>query len=131
NVSPATVVLTFSQTQQFTALGAGAGAGVAWSISPQVGSISAGGLYTAPPSVNAVQTVTVTATSLADSNLSATASIVLSGITQQPQDKTVFAGQTAAFSVASTGSGLTYQWKSKAPGAGSFSVIPGAVSSTY
>ena len=131
SISPATSVLTFSQTQQFTAGGGAQGGGVSWSISPNVGTISANGLYTAPSLVNAIQVITVTATSLADSNISATATITLSGITQQPQDKTVFAGQTASFTVVSTGSGLTYQWKSKPAGAGSFTAIPGATSSTY
>jgi len=131
DITPSAVVVSSSQTQQFTAVGAASGAGVSWSISPSVGTISASGLYTAPSVVNAIQVITVTATSLADSNLSGTATITLSGITQQPQDQTVFAGQTASFSVVSTGSGLTYQWKSKPAGAGSFTAIPGAASSTY
>lgn len=131
DVTPAALVVTSSQTQQFTAVGGAANGGVSWSISPTVGTISASGLYTAPAQVNSIQVITVTATSLADSNISATAAITLSGITQQPQDQTVFAGQTATFSVISTGSGLTYQWKSKPVGAGSFTAIPGATSSTY
>lgn len=131
DVTPAAIVMTSSQTQQFAAVGGAAGAGVAWSISPSVGTMSASGVYTAPSVINAIQVITVTATSLADSNISATAAITLSGITQQPQDQSVFAGQTASFSVVSTGSGLTYQWKSKPAGAGSFTAISGATSSTY
>ena len=131
DVSPATVTLNFSQTQQFSAVGGAASSGAAWSISPQLGTISATGLYTAPASVNAIQIVTVTATSLADSNISATATITLTGFTQQPQSQTIFEGETASFTVAATGTGLTYQWQSQAPGAGSFSSIGGATSSTY
>ena len=52
-------------------------------------------------------------------------------ITQQPQSTTVTVGQTANFSVTATGAGLTYQWQSKASGAGSFSDIPSANSSSY
>jgi hypothetical protein len=56
-VSPGTVSLSSGMTQQFTA-----SAPVTWSISPLTGSISAGGLYTAPSSIAATQAVTVTAT---------------------------------------------------------------------
>ena len=52
-------------------------------------------------------------------------------ITEQPQNATVTAGQTATFSVAASGSGLSYQWQSEAPGAASFSNISGATSSSY
>ena len=53
------------------------------------------------------------------------------GITQQPQDKTITAGQTASFTVVAAGPNLTYQWQSMAPGAGVFSPITGAVSSSF
>jgi hypothetical protein len=50
---------------------------VTWSIDPQVGSISSMGLYAAPLSVSAAQTVTVTATSAADPTRSASAVVNL------------------------------------------------------
>lgn len=78
SLTPATVQLQPSGTQQFLAsIGGSTNTGVNWSISPQVGSISASGLYTAPSSVTSAQTVTVTAVSQADSSKSATASISL------------------------------------------------------
>jgi len=71
-VTPATVTLDSGQTQQFTVNGTGSA--VAWSISPQVGSITAAGLYTAPSPVTASQKVTVTASV---GGASATAAITL------------------------------------------------------
>ena len=52
-------------------------------------------------------------------------------ITQAPQNMTVLAGQPATFSVSTSSTGLTYQWQSQAPGASSFSNIPGATGSSY
>ncbi len=53
-------------------------------------------------------------------------------ITQQPQNATITAGQTATFSVAaSSTTALTYQWQSQPPGTSGFTNISGAISSTY
>ncbi|HLK66747.1 MAG TPA: malectin domain-containing carbohydrate-binding protein [Bryobacteraceae bacterium] len=78
SVTPPTASLSGGQTQQFTAtLTNNAGLGVTWTITPAgMGSITSAGLYTAPPSVFTPQTVTVTATSLADGHTT-TASIQL------------------------------------------------------
>ncbi len=77
-ISPATVTLTDAQTQAFTATVLSAtNTAVTWSISPELGSISTGGLYTAPSSVTTAQTVTVTATSVADTTVSASATVSL------------------------------------------------------
>jgi hypothetical protein len=67
-LSPASASLTGGQTQQFTStLTYNGGMGVTWSMSPAgMGSISAAGLYTAPPAIYTPQTVTVIATSAAD-----------------------------------------------------------------
>jgi hypothetical protein len=60
-LSPLSAALSARQSQQFTVTG-NTGLPVTWSISPNVGAISAGGLYTAPDFIPANQTVTVTAT---------------------------------------------------------------------
>jgi RHS repeat-associated protein len=67
-VTPGTSSVSGGQTKQLTGTpNNGSNLGVTWSISPAgMGSISAAGLYTAPPTVYANQTVTVTATSVAD-----------------------------------------------------------------
>jgi hypothetical protein len=79
SMSPASATLAASQTQQFTASVAGStNTGVTWTVSPMVGSISAGGLYTAPSLVASPQTVTVTATSASDPTKVANATVSLS-----------------------------------------------------
>uniref|UniRef100_Q01XJ9 Ig domain protein, group 2 domain protein n=1 Tax=Solibacter usitatus (strain Ellin6076) TaxID=234267 RepID=Q01XJ9_SOLUE len=78
SVTPASVSLGVSQTQQFTAtVGGSANTGVIWSLRPIVGTISNAGVYTAPNSIAGAQTVTVTATSSADASKSASAAIAL------------------------------------------------------
>ena len=79
SLSPANVTLGPSGTQQFTASVVGSGnTAVIWSISPSMGTISATGLYMAPASIPASQTVIVTAQSVADPIKSASSTISLS-----------------------------------------------------
>jgi uncharacterized protein (TIGR03437 family) len=75
SISPSLVVLGPSQTQQFTA--SGLGTNPTWSISPSIGSITTGGLYTAPSNVTAQTTVTVSAMSATDSTEPALAIVTL------------------------------------------------------
>lgn len=74
SISPTEIVVIAGSTQQFaaTVLGA-ADAGVSWSAS--AGGIDAGGLFTAPASYG---TVAITATSLANPSVQATATAVVS-----------------------------------------------------
>jgi hypothetical protein len=78
-LSPVQVVLQTGTTQQFTSMVTGtAVTDVTWSLVPATGSISGSGLYTAPASIPSDPTlVTVRAISVADTTLSATATIVL------------------------------------------------------
>lgn len=67
SVAPTAATLTSGETQQFAAtVGGAADLSVTWSVSPAVGTVSAGGLYTAPVTITSAQTVVVTATSNAD-----------------------------------------------------------------
>jgi hypothetical protein len=76
SVTPASATLTQGQTQQFTASVTGTvNTGVTWTAS--AGTISESGLYTAPASIAAQTTATVTATSMADPTKKATASVTL------------------------------------------------------
>lgn len=78
-LSPSIVGLAPSGTVQFTGGNVGGGsAGVTYSLSPNVGAITAGGFYTAPSVVSAPQKVTVTATATDGSNKSASSIVVLS-----------------------------------------------------
>lgn len=77
-VSPTTASLYASQTKQFSSSVTGSSnTNVSWSLSPQVGTLSANGLYTAPISITAAQTVKVIATSQADNTKSGSATVNL------------------------------------------------------
>jgi hypothetical protein len=136
-LNPQTAAIGTGQTQQFNAEVTGsANTAVTWSVSPNVGTISSQGLYTAPNPVNAQQVVTVTATSVADTTKTASATLTLSSIpipviSQQPQNAIANAGQTATFTVSASGSGLSYQWEAQTPGGSSFAPVAGATGSSY
>ncbi|MFN7925699.1 MAG: malectin domain-containing carbohydrate-binding protein [Bryobacteraceae bacterium] len=95
-VSPSSAALGQGQTQQF-----GANVAVTWSLSPNVGSITTSGLYTAPATIASQQTVTVTATSTADPTKSATATVTLTPpaitVTVSPASAALGQGQTQQF----------------------------------
>jgi hypothetical protein len=101
-VSPSAVILSASQSQQFTVAGWGAcGSNVSWSITPKVGSINALGVYTAPGSITTEQAVTITVSSIYGSNQTGTATITLMPppifISVTPASATLSAGQTMQF----------------------------------
>lgn len=80
SISPVSVTLGASETQQFTAVVTNASnTGVTWRLSgcsaATCGTLSSSGLYTAPSLIPSSETVTVTATSQADSSASATATV--------------------------------------------------------
>lgn len=78
SVSPSSASLQPLQQQQFTATVTGtSNTAVGWSLNPAVGSISTSGLYTAPATISAPQSIVVTATSNADSSKSGTATAML------------------------------------------------------
>ncbi len=86
-VNPATVTLAGGAALQFAATVVGSGSpsqAVTWSAS--AGAVSATGLFTAPAATHSVQSITVTATSVADGSKSgvAAASIDKKGKTGQP-----------------------------------------------
>jgi len=79
SVTPATATLYSGQTVQLMATVANtSNTAVTWSIAPEgVGTLSASGLYAAPATTTAAQTLTVTASSQADPTKSAPATITL------------------------------------------------------
>jgi hypothetical protein len=77
SMTPTTASLSANQTQQFTPTVTGnSNTAVTWSLNPNVGTLTSG-LYTAPASITATQTVVVTATSVADTTQSATSTVTL------------------------------------------------------
>jgi hypothetical protein len=107
-VSPASVQLAASQSQQFTANVTGlANAAVTWTLSPPVGTLSTSGFYTAPATAG---TYTVKATSIADSTKSASASVTVSAsvaISISPTSASIQTGGTQQFSATVTGTSNT------------------------
>jgi hypothetical protein len=78
-INPQAVNLTSNQAQQFTAAVIGAtNQSVTWSYTPTVGTLTPSGLYVAPEAI-APQTLFVTATSVANPSVSATAIVNLTG----------------------------------------------------
>jgi len=111
-----------NQTATLTALVTGnANAAVSWSLSPNVGTLGAGsgpdagGLstntYRAPTLISSHQTITITATSVADPSRAATVQIQLQPIAVtvlvNPASATLTAGQTQQFSAVVTGVSAT------------------------
>lgn len=77
-VDPATAALYGSQTQQFSSLVFGGCTAVNWTVTPATaGTVNTSGLYTAPASIAAAQTVSVKATSVNDSSKFGTATVTL------------------------------------------------------
>lgn len=98
-VTPSSVSLPATGTQQLTATFGGVATAASWNLNPNVGAITAGGLYSAPSLVPSVQTVTITATHTAAPSMTATATITLLPITVSvsPQAITLNVNQTATF----------------------------------
>jgi len=115
SVSPSTASVTTGATQQFTATVTNAtNTAVTWQVNgvaggnATVGTISSGGLYTAPASVPAPATVTVTAVSQADSSKTATASVTVTApasitIAVTPPSPSVAVNATQQFTATVTG----------------------------
>ena len=109
SVSPSTASLTSSQSATFAATVNGStNKTVTWSLSPAVGTISAG-VYKAPASITAAQTVTVKATSAADGTKTASAAISLKptaavSIAVTPATATLTGGQSTTLAATVTGS---------------------------
>ncbi len=126
SVAPTSASLIIGQSQAFTATVANAtNTGVTWSTSPAgVGAITAGGVYTAPASIATQQTVTITATSQADSTKSASVSVTLNPVvmTVGPATTTLSASQTQQFSASVTNAPDTsVTWSISPAGTGTIS----------
>lgn len=111
-LSPTTATLLPGATQQFTATVTPANnTAVTWTINgkasdPTFGSLSTSGLYTAPATLPATNTVTIAAVSQADPQRSASATVTLIApiaVTITPTTATVNVNSTQAFQAAVTG----------------------------
>jgi uncharacterized protein YjdB len=126
-LQPGAVSLAAGATQQFTATVTGGTAGnaaVTWSLSPNVGTISSSGLYTAPAAISSQQAVTVTATSVASPTKSASAAITLNApvvVSMNPATASLSAGQSQQFTATVTGTANSAVTWSLSPGIGTIS----------
>jgi hypothetical protein len=77
SVSPGGTLSPFQPIQFGATVTGTTNTAVTWSFTPQIGTLSANGLYVAPSTITSGQTVTIKATSLADFTRSATASVIL------------------------------------------------------
>ena len=83
SISPASATVLAGATQQFTATASGASAAVTWQVngtaggSSALGTISTGGLYTAPTTPPSGQKVTITAVAQANASESAAAPVTV------------------------------------------------------
>jgi hypothetical protein len=78
SLTPTAITLGPSQSQSFTAtVTDSTNTAVTWSLSQAVGTLSGAGVYTAPASIASPQTVTVTATSVDDPAVAASATVSL------------------------------------------------------
>ena len=119
SISPAALTIAVKGTQQFTAtVGGTSNTAVTWSVSGtgcvsgSCGTISSSGFYTAPATVPSPALATVTATSVADSTKSASASVVIQSATSvnvavTPNTAQVAVGGHQQFSASVTGSSNT------------------------
>lgn len=108
-VNPASASLSAGQSAQFNAVVSGvSNESVTWSINPAIGTV-ANGVYTAPAVINSLQAVTLTATSIADSSKTASATIILTpvNVTLSPGATSLTGGQSATFIPTVNGSSNT------------------------
>jgi hypothetical protein len=106
-VTPLRVSVRPDQKVQCAAAVTGvANTAVTWSISPQIGSISSTGIYTPAP-VSSPATITFTATSVANTAISASGSIIINPgilVTVTPATLQLSAGASAQFTASVSGS---------------------------
>jgi len=125
-LNPLNASLAASQSKQFTATVTGsANTSVTWSMTPLIGTLS-NGLYTAPSVISSGQSVTVTATSVADPTKSASATVQLNppgtvSVGVNPPSANLTPSQSTQFTATVTGSANTSVTWSMTPSLGSLS----------
>lgn len=89
-VTPPSANVAGGATQQFSAAVSGTNSpsqAVTWAAS--AGTISSGGLFTAPAATNLIQTITITATSSANGAFSGTATVTVAALVSQPDNTNI------------------------------------------
>lgn len=143
-VSPSTASVVLGATQQFSATVSGsANSAVNWAVNgvaggnTAVGTVSSGGLYTAPQNLPTPVAVTVTATSQADPSKSASATTTVQSdlvVTISPDPASVELGATQQFAAAVSSAGnpnRTLTWAVNGIAGGSANVGTITASGSY
>jgi hypothetical protein len=127
SVSPTSKDLRGGEAQAFVASVTGAtNTSVTWTYSPQVGTLSSAGLYTAPTTITTAQTIVVTARSVADTTKTATATVNLlppevTSISITPTSKSLNSGQSQVFSAQIVGNQSSPLTWTRTPAVGTLS----------
>ncbi len=136
SLSPGTTSLMGGQSATFSPLVTGTtNSAVTWTLSPQVGTINAG-VYQAPTIISSEQTITVIATSVADTTklASATVSLIPVGVTVRPSSAKLGVGGSATFTASVSGTTNTSVTWSLSPAVGTIAggvyTAPNAIAST-
>ncbi len=127
SISPTSAQVIAGKTQQFSATVTNtSNTAVTWSVTGSgcsgsaCGTVSSAGLYTAPSTQPSPAQVTVTATSVADSTKSASATVIILppiGVTVSPLTAQVIIGKTQQFTATVTGiSNTSVTWSLKGSG---------------
>ena len=111
SINPATIKLSAGGQEQLTVTITGSeNHAVRWSVSPEIGSISEDGLYTAPPTIATETSVTITATSQANPASFASASAVVTPLSTSaiavqvnPANLSLGVRETSTFTASVTG----------------------------
>ncbi|RYE22693.1 MAG: T9SS type A sorting domain-containing protein [Sphingobacteriales bacterium] len=124
----------------FTVVASGTSPAYQWQVSTGSGFTNITGATTATltitgvtPSQNNNQYRVIVSNACPSNTTSAAATLSVSvagSITAQPSNQTICAGETASFTVAATGTNLTYQWQVSNDGGGTYNNITGANSGT-
>ena len=125
-VTPSSISLKPGQSAQFNFSVGGSASAASWSLVPNIGSVT-NGYYTAPAAVSVPTSVTLIATSVANSSLTASAAIAIQSnrssvtISVSPSSASLSSGQVAHFAATVTGSSNTAVTWSLSPAIGSLS----------
>jgi hypothetical protein len=141
--NPASVSVYVGQTATFTVAASGGNLSYRWQSAPSGSSTftniagATATSYTTPVLAltdNGTQFRCIATNTVASAtSMVATLTVLLVApvITQNPANMSVYSGQTASFTVAATGGGLSYQWQSAPSGSSTFTNIGGATASSY
>ena len=118
SIGPGSATLFGAQSRQFTAaVNYNPNGTVSWSATPNIGTISAAGLYTAPAVITGAQTVTVTATSQDSSTgMTYTATATITLMPWQVSDSITVPGSVSATAASNSEIDLTWTASSESGG---------------